>query len=161
VIEETGRVVATDTGHAWVETQRHSACGSCAARGGCGTSVLSRVLGQRAVRVRAIDKIGASVGDRVVVGMDDAALLRGSMAVYLTPVLAMIGAAFVTEALAPQWGFGDGLTVVGGGLGLLAGFVWLRLFSRRVGNDARYQALVLRRVAERPEIVHTVEFHKS
>lgn len=145
MIEEAGRVTAVEGDYAWVETQRQSTCGSCAARSGCGTSVLSRVLGQKSVRVRALDRVGTAVGDDVIVGLDDSALLRGSMAVYLVPLLALMAGAIMAEAVAPQWGLGDGFTMLGGILGLVFGFVWLRLFSRRVGTDSRYQAAILRR----------------
>jgi len=161
VIEENGRVSAVEPGYAWVETHRKSSCGSCAARGGCGTSVLSRVLGQRAVRVRAVDRVGVAVGDEVVLGLDDAALLRGSMAVYLMPLLSLIAGAVIAEAVGPQWGLGEGFTMFGGVTGLLAGFLWLRLFSRRIGADSRYQATVLRRAPAAPVPVTTVNFNKQ
>lgn len=161
MIEETGRVAAVEPGFAWVETRRQSSCGSCSARSGCGTSVLSRVLGQRTVRVRALDRIGAAVGDEVILGLDDGALLRGSFAVYMVPLLALIAGALIAETVAPQWGFGDGLVMLGGVAGLAAGFLWLRLFSRRAGADARYQAVILRHAAVPSVPAAVVKFNKQ
>ena len=43
-IVETGRVVALEGAAVWVETIRSSACGSCAARSGCGHRTLAGVL---------------------------------------------------------------------------------------------------------------------
>lgn len=160
MIEETGRVAEVEPGFAWVETRRQSTCGSCSARGGCGTSVLSRVLGQRTVRVRALDRIGAAVGDEVVLGLDDGALLRGSLAVYMVPLLALIAGALLAESVGPQWGFGQGFVLLGGVAGLASGFFWLRLFSRRAGADARYQAVILRRAAA-PPVAAVVKFNKQ
>lgn len=161
MIEEQGRVMHVEPGFAWVETRRQSTCGSCAARGGCGTSVLSRVLGQRTVRVRALDQIGTAVGDEVVVGLNDGALLRGSMAVYMVPLLALLAGALVAEAIAPQWGLGEGFVMLGGVIGLVFGFLWLRFFSRRAGADARYQAVILRQAAVPSVAVAAVKFNKQ
>lgn len=160
MIEETGRVTEVEPGYAWVETRRTSTCGSCAARGGCGTSVLSRVLGQRTARVKALDRVGASVGDEVVLGLDDGALLRGSLAVYMMPLVALILGAILAETVAPQWGLGEGFVMFGGVAGLAAGLLWLRLFSRRAGTDSRYQAVILRRAAPSTVQVKTISFNK-
>jgi sigma-E factor negative regulatory protein RseC len=161
VIEETARVVNVEPGYAWVETMRQSSCGSCSARGGCGTSVLGKVLGQRSVRVRAVDKVGAAVGEEVVVGLDDAALLRGSLAVYMLPLIALIAGALIAETIAPQWGLGEGFVMFAGIAGLALGFLWLRLFSRRVVTDLRYQAVILRRTPAPSVPVAVVNFNKQ
>ena len=43
-IIESGRVVAIEESGVWVETIRSSACGSCAARSGCGHRTLAGML---------------------------------------------------------------------------------------------------------------------
>ena len=145
MIEETATVVALDGEHAWIETQRKSSCGSCSASGGCGTSVLSEVLGNRPVRVHALNQVDAQVGETVVVGINEGSLVRGSLAVYIVPLLTMIAGGLFGKALAPQLQAGDTLVAVCGLLGLGLGFVWLWLFSRRIRDDGRYQAVILRR----------------
>ena len=67
MIEETGRVVGLETGFAWVEAEPRSGCGECTARKGCGTSAIARMLGQRSVRIRVLNRIDARPGDRVVI----------------------------------------------------------------------------------------------
>lgn len=148
MIEETATVTHADDAFAWVETARQSACGTCAARGGCGTAVLGRVLGQRRTRIRAINTIGAREGDRVIIGLAESALVQGSLAMYLAPVLAMLLAAGAGQVFASNLGLtsGEAVVVAGGLLGMLGGLAWVRGFARRVRYDERYQPVLVRRL---------------
>ena len=50
MIEESAQVVAVEGAsgeYVWVETQRQSTCGGCAANQACGTATLAKVLGTR------------------------------------------------------------------------------------------------------------------
>ena len=63
MIEETAIVVKCEGKFAWVEAQRQTTCGNCAASKGCGTSVLAKVVGKKAARMRALNPIEAQLGD--------------------------------------------------------------------------------------------------
>ena len=76
---------------AWVETRRASTCGGCAGTAGCGTAVLGRVLGTRGIQVKARNVSGISAGDRVVIGVRERALVRGSLVVYAVPLVGLLG----------------------------------------------------------------------
>ena len=146
MIEEPGRVVAVESGFAWVETQRRSACDGCEARSGCGTSALARYVGRRSGRVRVIDPLPSRVGDTVVVALREDALLRGSLAVYLLPLLLMLGGALLGQTLSEgAQAAGEAMPLLGGALGLGAGFAWVARFSRRLRRDPRYHPIILRR----------------
>lgn len=143
MIEEHAVVVATEGEFAWVETERKSTCGSCAARKGCGTGVLAKVVGRRMTQVVALNRAGAAAGETVVVGIDERSLVRGSLAVYALPLLALFAGALAGEFwLGPA--MGDLGAILGGVGGLLTGLAWLRRFSRRSQTDPRYQPVVLR-----------------
>jgi len=141
MIEETGRVVATEGAFAWVETQRQSACGHCSVQDGCGTSVLSKVVGRKLNRVRALNPSSARVGDEVIVGLDESAMLRGSFMVYTLPLLLMLAGAVLAQAVA---GGGEAVSILGGALGLGAGFWMMRRHALRSRQDRRYQPVILR-----------------
>jgi len=146
VIEEAATVAAVQDGFAWVDTRRQSTCGSCAARKGCGTATIAKLFERRQRRVRAIDSIGARVGDRVMIGLAEGALLQGSLAVYLVPIASMMLGAGVGELLAVNTGAQDPETVsvVMGIAGMAVGLAWVRMFARRIEADERYQPTVLR-----------------
>ena len=148
MIEETAWVVGQEGDHIWVEAERKSTCGQCAASKGCGTGALATVLGRRPMRMRARNTIDAHVGDQVVIGLQESALIKGSIAVYLLPLVALMVGALIGQGLAPQLGVAsaDKAGIVSGMMGLGLGFLWLWRFGRSIGNDERYQAKILRRL---------------
>ncbi len=146
MIEENGRVVEIEGRDAWVETARRSSCGSCSAKGGCGTGALSQVLGAKTQRIRVTNPINAPVGSEVVLGIPERTLLGGAFAVYIFPLLALIGGALLGEALAPQWGVTDSQwpAIVLGAVGFMLGLGWLKRSSRRAATRAHYLPEILR-----------------
>ena len=146
MIEESAQVIATEGEFVWVETQRQSTCGGCAANQACGTATLAKVLGRRRTRVRARNHEGAQVGDTVIIGLDETALIRGSLAVYATPLLSLFAGGLIGAWLSERWALdGEALTLGLGIAGLIGGLLWLKGFSRRIQDDSRYQPVVLRR----------------
>lgn len=153
MIEEHAQVVALDQNHdVWVETQRRSACGQCAANKGCGTATLAKVLGNKRSRVRALNPQATAVmvGDEVIIGINEQALVRGSLAVYTVPLLTLFVFGFLGQLLTDQLLMTnqDILPIVSGLMGLLLGFLWVRRFTRLIADNDRYQPVLLRRVLQ-------------
>lgn len=143
MIEERARVIEAGAGYAWVETERRSACGSCHGSEGCGAAVLAKAMGHRRARLRALSGIPVQAGDEVVVGIDERALLQGSLAVYITPLIAMVAGAAVGEQVIGSEAAG----ILLGAAGLLGGFLWLR-HAGSIHHNPQFQPVVLRRTAE-------------
>jgi len=146
VIEESGQVVEVQGEFAWIEGERTSTCGGCAVRKGCGTSAIAKVLGQRRVRLRVLNRINASVGDNVVIGIAESGLVRGSLAVYAAPLLGLFTGALAGQLLGKQvFGMSSDWLAIGGAIsGFVAALIWLKRFSRRTDKDTAYQPVVLR-----------------
>jgi sigma-E factor negative regulatory protein RseC len=146
MIEENALVVVTEGEDAWVETSRRSSCGSCEAKG-CGTGALSQVLGRRSQRLRVKNPIAAVAGEQVVLGITESALIKGSLAVYLVPLLALMSGGLFGELMASQLMMqGEGMTIFFALISLALSLLWLRRFNQRVANDTRFNAVILRRV---------------
>jgi sigma-E factor negative regulatory protein RseC len=147
MLEESAEVVRVKDTEVWVETQRRSNCESCVAEKACGTATLSKVLGNRRNVVRVLSSIPLRVGDQVIIGIREQALVRGSLAVYAVPILLLLLGGLVGELGAGQsiWENAEFASVLLGISGLIAGLVWLRKFTRRIQNDAKFQPVVLRR----------------
>jgi sigma-E factor negative regulatory protein RseC len=147
MIEEFAIVVAVDGGFAEVEPQRRATCDHCGAKGACGTSLIDRFLGRRPLRLRVENGIAARVGERVILGVADAVLLRAAVAAYLVPLIGLILGAALALAVAERLAWpGDDLWSLGGGLlGLVLSFRWVAHDSRRRRSDPRYQPQLLAR----------------
>lgn len=148
MIEETATIVRVEDHAVWVETRRKSSCGGCAAKNGCGVSVLDKLFAAKRSSLRVLAEPGYQPGEEVVIGIREQALVRGSLAVYSVPLLGLI-----LGALAGTLAAGQGLTanaelsaILLGVTGFIAGLWWLRRFTRRISNDERYQPVVLHRV---------------
>jgi sigma-E factor negative regulatory protein RseC len=146
MLEETGKIVGVEGEYAWVESARTTTCGACAANQGCGTATLARVLGNRHVRLRVLNRINARVGESVVIGIPESGLLRGSLAVYAVPLLTLFAGALAGHELGSGFlAVGSDLAAVAGAVaGFVAGLVWLKRFSRRIASDAAFQPVILR-----------------
>ncbi len=147
MIEETGQVVDVEGAFAWIESERSSTCGACNVRKGCGTAVLAKVLGQRRVHLRVINRINARVGDAVVIGISESGLVRGSLAVYAVPLAGLFAGAIPGDVLGKYYfsGGSDPVAIAGALTGLAAGLFWLKRFSRRTEKDTAYQPVILRK----------------
>lgn len=148
MIEEHARVIAVDNGMVEMLVQRQTACDACSVNKGCGTGVLSKALGVKAMRLRVRSSLALKAGDNVVVGIEDKMLVRSSFLVYTLPLLMLLGGAVFGEFMAVNLALDnrDVVTAAGGLLGLAAGFVWVRRFSLTMATDPRYQPRILRRL---------------
>ncbi|WP_439889312.1 SoxR reducing system RseC family protein [Pseudomonas sp. MBLB4123] len=141
MIEESGRVVAVEAGAVWVETLRKSTCSSCSVSAGCGQGVLERLgVGGRRGHVRALSDLSLSVGDAVVIGIREDLLVRGSLLVYLVPLMGLFAAALLAERMA----LSEPLVVLCAFAGLALAALGVRWRSARAAGDPALQPVVLR-----------------
>lgn len=144
MIEETALVVETEDGFAWLEAQRKTACGQCAVQKGCGTGVLSKVVGKRITRIKALNEVQAQVGESVIVGLSESSLLKSAFVNYLVPLFLMFAGALIARFV-----FGpvaEPFIVIGALAGLAFSLWVIRKFADHVKHDQRYQPIVLRKV---------------
>ncbi|MBT5387910.1 MAG: SoxR reducing system RseC family protein [Porticoccaceae bacterium] len=134
MIFETGTVVAVESDGLWVETIQKTACEACVAKKGCGTRVLSKLTG-KTNRIRVLlnqqPADSLSVGQDVTIAIPEDVIVKGSMLVYLLPVVcALIGTWAVGSS-------GDLLAILGALSGLLFGGLIVSLRSKKTRNDSR------------------------
>lgn len=146
MVEEQAIVVSIDQSGVWVETQRQSACGSCAAKKGCGSAALEKMFGNKRNIVRVIGELPVKIGDHVVVGLEEDALVKGSMLVYALPILLIILFGYLGETiLSGLLSMNSELaSILGAGTGLLISFIWLNRFGLGISKNTRYQPVILR-----------------
>lgn len=154
MIEERARVLSIESDAVWVETIRQSACGSCQARTGCGQSLLQRLGGgRRQGFIRALNTRVCAVGDEVVIGIPETAVLQGSALVYLLPLLGL----FLFALLAQAAGLGEPAVIVAGFAGMGVGFAIVRWRTARLDTDPAFVPQVIGRALPHPERIHVME----
>lgn len=140
MIEQEAQVTGIDGTDALVAVQRQSSCGSCAAKSGCGTSVVASMFPQRQQRLRLANTIDAVAGDRVIIGLPEAGLQRASLLLYGAPLLGLLCGA----ALGQQWGGSEPHAILGGLLGIVLGLGLVRQLGQR---GIAGQPVLLRRLS--------------
>lgn len=150
MIEETAKVVSCQAEFAWVETNRKAACDSCSMNKACGTGALSKVFGEKKARIKAINKAKAQAGDNVLIGINESALLRGSLMVYIVPLASMLGFALFGELLTGQLLIEntDLLPILFGMIGLVLSIWWVRKKTNGLEQNSRYQAVILKQLSQ-------------
>ena len=148
MIKETAVVVKCEGEFAWVEAQRKSACGQCGANKACGTGTIAKIWGQKTAHMKAINRAQAHEGDTVLIGLQESALVQGSLIIYLLPLVSMLLFAIFGEQMAPQWQLAsaEATSIAFGIIGFLLAGIGIKIFSRHVQSDIRYQPVILKRL---------------
>lgn len=144
MLESEGTVLEIEAGVAYVETSRASACGNCGSKHNCGSTPLMQLLGIEARPFQVLNPIGAEVGERVIIGLEESALLRSSLVAYVVPVVLLIAGAIAGSMLASPFS-SDVYAMVGALLGLVAGFGALKWTAGRTSGQDKYRPIILRR----------------
>lgn len=148
MIEEQAQVVDVSGEQLVLQVQTQSTCGACAANKGCGTSVLSKVVGKKFTQFQARNDVDAEVGDTVVVGISEDALLTGSMMMYVVPIIAMMLFALLSDFALPATVDSRDLSIAAIAiLGFIMGSAVSKHYFQRHSNRERFTPVVLRKVA--------------
>ncbi len=142
-ITEQATVLYRDEGVLWVAADKTSACGSCKAKSGCGTSLLAK-LGEHQVAVRALlsenlqQEIFAE-GDVIELAVDRYALVKVALIMYVLPLLGLIAGVLLAGNVSEFW------VVICAASGLALGGWAASVCLRCWRNDDGLQPVVLRR----------------
>ena len=155
-VEGIARVVRIDAGVAWLEPEQTTSCGSCASAAACGAGAHGDTgIGTIASRIKArrfpLDNPGSlTVGERIVVGVDDRALIKASLLAYALPLFIALTAGGLAQ---DAWG-SDLATLGAMVAGLFGGLLAARLAARRLSARGDLAPRFLRR-ARPNESCHT------
>ena len=122
LLERILRVVEIRGGIAWAVPEAAGGCSSCASASRCGSAGVAARLALDAATLPS-----PSVGDRIVVGIEDGAVTEAAVTAYLIPMLAMMLAAGIAGA----WSHSDQVAALAAAAGLALGVLAARLRARR------------------------------
>lgn len=144
MIEEFAVVTQRVNENVTLEIERRTACGLCGQKRGCGNATWGKLLGHKASEFSAKNAIDANVGDSVVVGIEERAVLSSVFYLYIVPLLTMLIGAVLADTLLDN----EFYVILAASLGLVLGFAWVKGhlvgYGRVKKSDAKYQAVVLR-----------------
>lgn len=145
MIEEYAIVTKCSGTQATLEIERRTACGLCGQKRGCGNATWGKLLGHDSRDFTAENQVNAQVGDSVVVGIDEQAVLNSAFFLYVVPLIGLLIGTFAADYLFKNQFY----VILGAVFGLLLGFLWVK--GHLIGRDKsgvafnkRYQAVILR-----------------
>jgi sigma-E factor negative regulatory protein RseC len=134
------KIESSAAGTAWVKTTRSSACASCSSKDACHADG-----GGKEMEVEAINTADARVGDRIVLNIKTASLLKATFLLYVFPILAMIAGAVLGQAVAVMQGKDpSGLSALFGFLFFGLAFIVIRITGRRLSTNASYKPEIIK-----------------
>ena len=134
---------ATDS-TATLEIERKIACGLCGQTRGCGNSIWGKVFAHQSTAFKAQNRINAKVGDSVIVGINEKALLKSALLLYILPLATML----IGAILATQIQDKNVYAMLGALAGLLLGFLWVKGHTMSSSYFKLQQPVILRLAAQ-------------
>lgn len=145
MIEEQAVAVRIEGDRAHLEIERSKPCGLCGATRGCGVSLWGRMFKRRNATFSVNNDLKIVVGDRVVIGLEEGALLAGALTAYLVPVLLICLGGVLGSSMSADRAHADLYASIGAVAGLLAGIFWIGVAGTHRRYSGRYRPVMLRR----------------
>ena len=145
MIEEHAIVTGRVDGQVTLELERRTACGLCGQKRGCGNATWGKLLGHDSHAFTADNPVNAKVGDSVVVGINEKAVLNSAFFLYVVPLAGLLVGTLVADYFFSNQFY----VMLGAALGLILGFLWVK--GHLIGRDQSglaysqaYRAVILR-----------------
>lgn len=142
MIEEQGVVIDIKGSRAFVKTEKGTSCESCVSRETChGT------IGTNEVIIEAENAANAKFGDRVVVMVGTATLLKASFILYLGPIAGLIIGVVIGQLIVKQFAINlnpDLLSGILGFLFLVIAFFGIRIYGKSLEKREGFRPVVVR-----------------
>ena len=129
---------------ATLEIERKTACGLCGQTRGCGNSIWGKLFAHQSTAFKAQNLINAKVGDSVIVGINEKALLKSAMLLYILPLATML----IGAILAKQFSGTEVSAMLGAAAGLVLGLVWVKGHAMSNSYFKLQQPVILRLAAD-------------
>ena len=134
LLTENAVVFTSEGERATVKTFRNEACHSCSASGAC-----HALGGGKEMEVEVLNYLRAKPGDRVELTLPQTSFVKASLVTYLIPLAALLGGAFLGQALGSKIGWTtDGAAIVLAGAGLALSLPIVYFLNRALTGKEAY-----------------------
>ena len=142
--EGIAQVVAVEGNMAWLIPESGSSCGGCSSAAACGSKGIGTISSRlEARRFQLVNDAGLRVGERVVVGINENAVLRASVTAYVIPLATLLGAGMLAQSVAGS----DMVTMAAMLAGLVLGLWLARVRAGRLMAKGELAPRFLRRAS--------------
>lgn len=142
---EEGIVTEVTPTTAWVKTTRSSACKGCSARHSCSPQNNQETL------VEVVNPVQAQVGDRILLNIESASLLKASFLIYVFPILCMLAGAGLGQWAGIMLGLNPSWTSPGlAALFFVGAFFFMKSKGNRLAQTDAYKPKIVRIIAPAP-----------
>ena len=152
MIEEHAIILSTEDDSenqaiATIEVVRKTACGLCGKTSGCGNAIWGKIFAHKSTSFKAQNGINARVGQGVIVGIDESAVMKSALLLYVVPLVTML----IATILVSQFYDADIVKIIGAVLGLVFGFFWVKGHTTGHVYYQQHQPKILRLDSVEPE----------
>jgi sigma-E factor negative regulatory protein RseC len=145
MIEEHAVILSVEDSHenqsiATIEVVRQTACSLCGKTRGCGNAVWGKLFAHKTTSFKAQNKINAKTGQGVIVGIDEKALMKSALLLYMVPLVML----FIGAILALQISDTDLSAMIGAMVGVLIGYFWVKAHTSGRTYYQSHQPIILR-----------------
>jgi len=133
---------------ATLEIERKTACGLCGQTRGCGNSIWGKLFAHQSSAFKAQNRINAKVGDSVIVGINEKALVKSALLLYMLPLATMLIGAILTSHFRQT----DASAMLGAVIGLALGLLWVKGHTMSSSYFRLQQPVILRLASNETEI---------
>lgn len=146
MIEEQASVVAIDKDKVTVVSAIKSACSGCQQVDNCGSGQVAKAFPQKNLSLTLTSSLPLKLGDKVVLGLNESALLQSAWQVYLWPLLGLLLASWFGQYLVNNAIFShEILAIMLGSLGGYCGFILAKNQQLKSATCAKLAPKILRK----------------
>lgn len=137
---QTGRIESLEGYRAFVRIEQPAECETCAGRSGC------HALSGEGRLIEVLNEVGATVGQRVELGLRPAAVVTASFLMFILPALAFLLGIAIGYLFAESqgWPSQQWIGLITGAFAFCLVLVVLRLLSPRFHHSKKYEPVITR-----------------
>ncbi|MGF1747305.1 MULTISPECIES: SoxR reducing system RseC family protein [Vibrio] len=125
--------------------EQQTSCSSCASKSSCGTGIVSKAVGSKALIWNLLTDEKVQSGDVVEIGFPEKSLLQSAALVYLLPLFFLfMGAGLGQLWLAPLFEAGEGVVILSAAGFSFIGFLLARKFIHSVEQTSSQEVVLIR-----------------
>jgi len=143
MMETRAIVIRLEGKEALVESMQGGGCGHCDSENGCGSGKMSQIFCSEPRRFRVRNDGNAQVGTYVQVTLPEGVLIRSALLMYMLPLILLLCGAIAGSQWASEAANGDAYAAAGGLMGLISGFLLVKVLFLRQHMTSVSQPVIL------------------